>query len=83
MPRPAIEPLAAAPKDDVAKVALGCGLRPLGSRGLGSRLDFIADPIAQPGHGLWVTGDERLPLGFRQRDGDDALAVSTHGHKDT
>ena len=54
-------------------------LRDVASR----RLDFVADPLAQPGHRLRMASDECLPLGFTQRDGDDALAVTAHAVKDT
>ena len=42
-----------------------------------------ADLLAQPGDRLRLTGDERLPFGFRQGDGDDAFALVAHGIQHT
>jgi hypothetical protein len=50
---------------------------------LARRSGLGADLLAQPQHRLRLTGDERLPFGFRQGDGDDAFALVAHAIQDT
>ena len=50
--------------------------------GVATGFTLVADPLAQPEHRLRLAGDERLPLGFRQGDGDDAVALVAHGSSD-
>ncbi len=52
-----------------------CRLRSL----LGLLRGLGPDPLAQPVDRLRMAGDERLPLGFRESDANDTVALVAHG----